>query len=153
MTNFVRIVSLLCLLIVIEACVGVKTRNPGPTPRRDVDYSISWADVPANRNFDVRLESLSGREICTGPGRWPTATGYIGGSGLEITVRVYGKLFKYRDSNMEMCLFRECENPMSRGTVLKSTLTYEGFELPEELWSAPKELEFDPEPFWCSKQR
>ena len=153
MTNVIRVVSVVCLFIALEACVGGKTSHPGPSPRRDVDYSISWIDVPANRNFVVRLESLSHREICTGPGRWPTPTGNIGGSGLEIAVRVDGKLFNYRDSNMEMCLFRECHNPMSRGSVLESTLTYEGFELPEELRSAPKKLEFDPEPYWCSKAR
>lgn len=148
-----RTVGVACFLSLIAACVGDKTKAQSSAPRRDVDYSISWVDMPRNQNFSVRLESLSRREICTGSGRWSTSTGYIGGSGLKIFVHVDGKLFKYRDSNMEMCLFRECENPMSRGSVLQSVLTYEGFELPEELWSVPKELEFDPEPYWCINRR
>jgi hypothetical protein len=153
MTSFVKIVSVLVFLVSIDACVDDTTRTMGATPRRGVDYSISWVDVPGNRNFVVRLESLSRREICTGPGRWPISTGQIGGSGLKIVARVDGRSFKYRDSNMEMCLFRECENPMTRGAVLQAILSYDGFELPADLWSASKELEFDPEPYWCSKRR
>lgn len=153
MTNFARVVVVIFFLSMATACIGDRTRVQKPVPQRGVDYSISWIDAPQNRNFAVRLESLSHREICTGSGRWPTSTGYIGGSGLKIVVHVDGKLFEYRDSSMEMCLFRECENPMSQGSVLQSILTYEGFELPAELWPEPKELEFDPKPYWCRKRR
>jgi hypothetical protein len=151
--NFARTFVVILTLMVVQACVGNKAGSPGPTPRRDVDYKISWVDDPAHRNFAVRLEPLNRGEMCTGPGQWPNATGHLGGSGLKITTRVDGKLFTYRDSNMEMCLLRMCENPISRGSVLQSILTYDEFQLPEELWSATKELYFDPEPYWCNKRR
>lgn len=61
-----------------------------------------------------------------------------------------------RDADIAAGLFDLAHTETGRlveGGPLESTLTYAGFELPEELWSAPKQLEFDPELYWCGKPR
>lgn len=143
------LVTSLTLAGLIAACSEMSPRRVDQEPARGVDYLVTWVDMPEEKKFLVRLESMSKRELCTGPGRWPSSSGYIGGSGLSITVRVDSVEFRYRDSDMEMCAFRDCQNPMRRGTVLESVLTYEGFGIPPQLVGSPKALSFDPEPYWC----
>ena len=143
-------VTLCTPLLICVACAGISAFSSGEhTPELGRDYALTWVDVPEKREVLVRIKSMSERELCTGPGRWPNPSGHIGGSGLEISLLVGSEKYKYRDSNMEMCAFRECQNPMKNGSVLQSALRYEGFGLPSELIAAPKSLSFDPKPYWC----
>jgi hypothetical protein len=135
--------------VIFAACAGISGHSGDQDPKLGLNYAVTWVDVPEKQEVVVRIESMSKRELCTGPGRWPNLSGHVGGSGLEITLLAGAEKYTYRDSNMEMCLFRECQNPMKFGSVLQSVLTYEGFGLPPELKSAPKALSFDPKPYWC----
>jgi hypothetical protein len=141
------------LLLLTGACASSNGYQRGRSPKLGVDYAVTWIDEQSARRFSVRLESLSKRELCTGPGRWPTSAGYIGGSGLVISAVVGTNVYTYRDTDIEACIFRECTNPMKQGSVLQSILTYDGFKIPPDLWSATKELRFDPQPYWCAGPR
>jgi hypothetical protein len=146
---FVQLTAICTVTCISEGCAPRSLVTSTP-PQRGTDYLITWADEPANGLFRVRLEALTKRPICTGAGRWPTKSGHLGGSGLKLVALVAGRSFTYQDTAMEMCMFRECYNPIQKGMSLTSVLTYEGFGIPDELGLKPKALDFDPAPFWCS---
>src|SRR5262249_5094587 len=95
------------LSLLAAACTGYQ-KHASPAPKRDRDYRLAWVDDPAIGAIRVTLESLSSRQICTGPGRWPNEFGHFGGSGLRATVTIRGQTFLYQDTDMEMCLIRDC---------------------------------------------
>ena len=148
------IAGALAYVAALIAGSGCVTDSVAPTleksPVRNVDYVVSSSDSPEHRRFDVTIQALTKREMCTGPGLWPSPTGHIGGSGLKITARVDGITYTYRDTDMEMCAFRACQDPISSGSKIQSVLTYEGFGLPDANRFAAKELTFEPQPYWCT---
>lgn len=141
--------SALVAFALLVGCSNSGTIASQSMPTSGVDYVTRWEDDPAQRVFHVQLEALSDKAICTGPGRWPSGSGHVGGAGLKVTAIVDGQTFTYPDTDMEACIYRKCENPIRRGMKLESILTYEGFGIPDALRNAAKDLRFDPSPYWC----
>jgi hypothetical protein len=144
--------ALIALAMVVAACAGYQ-RHGSSAPMLSRDYRLVWADDPASGVIHVTLEALSPRQICTGPGRWPNGSGHFGGSGIGATVTIRGQTFHYEDTAMEMCAFRDCQNPLGKGGAISSQLTYKQFGIPKHLEQESKALAYDPEPYWCRDAR
>jgi hypothetical protein len=146
--NLVALATVSALLATV-GCSRTLTSAAETAPQLGVDYQVSWTDDPANQQFVVQLTALGDRKICTGPSLWPSQTGHMGGSGLVVSLRVENDTYIYKDTEMEACIYRACQNPIAHGSVLRSVLTYDGFGLTSDRWSAEKNLNFDPKPYWC----
>jgi hypothetical protein len=149
MRSVIKCAWLLALLIALSGCFYGGRTEATSAPVAARDYLFQFADLPAERRFRLTLVALSKRKVCTGASHWPTAAGVVDNASTRVAIAVGERRIQYKDFDIEECFFRACGNPISKGQRLEAYLSYEDFELPVALYTQPKRLVFDPEPFWC----
>lgn len=118
-------------------------------PVVESDYVYTTADVPSEGKFRLTLIARSKRELCTTSATWPTDVGMMRDASQNTFLQVGERRFAYRHYDMDVCPARACGLPVRRGMQLESSLFYTDFDLPRELYNAPKKLVHEVKPFWC----
>jgi hypothetical protein len=125
-----------------------------PTPRSttpvlDEDYIYTNEDVPSEGKFKLTLIARSKREVCTTSATWPSDAGRMRDASQNTFLQIGERRFAYRHYDMDVCPARACGSPIKNGMRLESSLFYQDFGIPRELYSAPKQLVHEVKPFWC----
>ncbi len=143
----------LFIALSIGGCSLDFSARKGEKPIDGKDYVFSAADAPSEKKFKLTLASLSQRQLCTTNAHWPSAAGYMDSATRIAAVVVAGRKYPFKDFNMGACFSKECAIRVENEKRLEAELFYRDFELPEDLYDRPKELSFEPAPFWCDEAR
>lgn len=149
-----RVLGASIAALIVGGCSAQHTMMSDESePLIDRDYAFFVEDIPAEQRFKLILEARSSRLICTSNRRWPTEAGRMENASDKVFVVVDNRKFAYKDFDMDVCPFKACGNPMNTGMRVEASLFYRDFDLPKNLYDAPKVLLYDPQPFWCDNAR
>ena len=152
-TTSSSVIFSLIVCMAFGGCAGRASMAEQTNPIPGKDYLFSYVDLPQEGRFKLTLVSKSSRDLCTGKSRWPTEAGYMENASGTTFVVLGEKRYSYKNFDMDVCPYRACGNPMTRGMRLESSLLYRDFDLPQSSYGLSKELGYDPRPFWCDEGR
>ncbi|MEA3033368.1 MAG: hypothetical protein QOH86_1384 [Sphingomonadales bacterium] len=118
--------------------------------RADAPPSFDYVskDEPDRERVHLIFRNESHGALCLSPSEWPNPGGTIHYGSTRLFLVVEGRRYPIRDFNTGSCI-AGCRTRVARGTSLDGFVPYSEFDLPRELWSRPKSLEFSPRPYRC----
>ena len=123
-------------VVLLGACATTSTSIP-------VQYQV--ADNPDRGSLVLSYTNLTGQPVCLSAEVWPNRFGWFSHEGNRILIGVGSQRFPMRENNVGYCP-GGCATRVARGEALTGFIPYERFDLPQHLWTEPKQLEFDPPP-------
>ncbi|RYY02165.1 MAG: hypothetical protein EOO53_14110 [Gammaproteobacteria bacterium] len=137
--------------ILLAACSVGERLTRSATPEASRDYIFSSVDAPQAEKFIVNVSSISESAMCMTNSTWPSINGIIDGASRKVFIIVNDRKYPFKDHEMGYCPFKECAIRIKKAEKIEASLSYKDFDFPEELYSDPKRLIFDPKPFWCDQ--
>lgn len=126
----VKSLALIPLAIVVNGCAS----NWEPV---SMDYVVK--DKPSEYRVDVFLTNDTKSRPCLLPEHWPNQAGKVNHSSDSIYLLVDGKRFPMENFNTGYCP-GGCALVVRPGETVSSSVAYKDFQLPADLWSAPKKF-------------
>ncbi len=117
----------------------------------------SWELVPADYVFkdwpsQGRVEVLFTNDtygsLCLLPEHWPNQAGKINHASEDVFLLVAGERFPIEDFNTGYCP-DGCALAVRPGETVSSSISYNDFRLPPDLWNEPKRLELPVVVYTC----
>lgn len=123
-----------CIAAVLAGCATV----PQPVP-------IEWhiVDQPEARRVELFFRNETKNAICLTADDWPNSAGKLDSMGGRVFLNAGDKRFAMNDFNTGYCP-KGCGRRVAPGEEITGFLSYEDFNLPEQLVFAKKTLEFEP---------
>lgn len=121
-------------MLMVAAC----TTGPSTVP---VEYQ--FADLPDRLGFTLSYTNQTRRMICLSPSDWSNGAGWFDTSENRIFLRVGSQRFSMKANNGGYCS-GGCATRARPGETVTDFVLYARFELPPQLRSESKQLEFVP---------
>ena len=111
-----------------------------------VDFEMR--DKPADRQIEVVYQNAQKNPMCLLPEHWPNVAGKINQASDLVFLVVEGRRFPIENFNTGYCP-KGCSTRVKPGEQQSARIAYADFGLPQELYGAPKRLEFAPMAYAC----
>jgi hypothetical protein len=115
-----------------------------------IPIQYGFADIPARAGIQLTYTNASKRMMCLMPEHWPNQAGKINQAADYVSLIVDGVSYPIEDFNTGYCI-GGCPTYVSPGETITGFISYRDFNLPVELFSRPKALEFSPRAFACKR--
>lgn len=124
------------------------------TELRPIAYEFE--DKPHEKAIHLVYRNDSGRTMCLLPEHWPNDAGKINQASNFVFLLVGEEKFAIENFNTGYCIpgpGAPCATRVLSGGILRASIGYGQFRLPERLFESAKTLEFHPLAFTCSAER
>ncbi len=138
-----RITLILIAIFCIDGCATKSTLTP---------ITYQFVDNPNAHQIELTYLNSTKKTYCLTPSQWPNHAGKIDQGSDYVFLVVDGKKYPVEDFNAGYCP-GGCPSYVKPGEKLSTFITYKDFNLPEELFDKPKQLEFVPKAYQCSAPR
>lgn len=132
----------LIILLIMSGCVGPKTKIP-------IEYQ--FIDIPEERRIELRYQNDLKYTVCLFPEVWPNQAGKIDQASDSMILVIEGESFPVIDFNTGYC--PGCAIRVSPGEDVKTSVSYDDFNVPEHFETSEKILDFSPFVFRCREKK
>jgi hypothetical protein len=110
-----------------------------------------FTDYPFEQRVEVSFSNKLGYAVCLSADQWPKRGGVMDQSSEGMTLVVAQQRFSVNQMATELC--PGCVHYVAPGEMLRASIPYDAFHLPEALFNEKKQLEFFPRAFRCEKRK
>ena len=115
---------------------------------KPVPTEYVFKDWPSEHRIEVLFTNDTDSRVCLLPEHWPNQAGKINQASEYVFLIVDGNRFPIEDFNTGYCP-GGCSLVVRPGETVSSSVAYDDFRLPADLWHAPKQLELPVVAYSC----
>jgi hypothetical protein len=114
-----------------------------------VGVEYHYVDNHAQSRIEMTYVNNSGVTVCMSPEFWPNEYGNIDSSPDFLGLVVKGQRYKFKETSMGYCFNEDCVFRVRPGERIFGFIKYQDFNLPAELFTEQKYLDFSPTGYKC----
>ena len=120
------------------------------TSNRMISIEYRFFDIPEKRRIELKYENSHSNTVCLLPESWPNQGGKINQASEYVFLVIGGERFPLVDFNTGYCLEKDgCAIYVAPGEEISAYISYDDFNVPEDLINTKKSLDFSPVAFEC----
>jgi len=115
----------------------------------DVIIDYQFFDNPEESRVELRYQNKNDKAVCIAKEDWPNLAGKINQSSDIVFLEVAGKTLPIEEFNTGFCQGEQCAIVVKPDEIINGFISYDGFNLPENLHASTKNLSYSPPAYFC----